>query len=229
MYLYDGLSLQNGRNSNMDSLLLAEREIAGKNVLLAVVCDGVGSMRDGAFAASLAVKCMSEWFRELSDVERVGLRMRDEALKVNGRIIERAKENSLETAATFTAMFFAENRYYLAHIGDTRAYSFERGGAAQLTVDDVSDGGKLTACIGRFANPVFYCAEGDADGKIFLICSDGLYKRMELASAFAGVDIKRRKDVKKIIRQLAGRAIERGERDNISLALIIPKKREGQG
>ena len=224
MYLYDGLSLQNGRSSNMDSLLLSEREIARRNVLLAVVCDGVGSMRDGAFAASLAVKSMHDWFTGLSDMERVGLCMRDEALRLNSRIIGEANEKRLSTAATFTAMLFAEGRYFLVHIGDSRAYSFGSGGTAtQLTVDDVSENGKLTGCVGRFENPVFLCTEGDANGKMFLICSDGLYKRVDFTAALAESDIKHRKEVTKLIRRLAERAVERGERDNISLALVIPR------
>jgi serine/threonine protein phosphatase PrpC len=86
MYIYDGLSLQNGRGSNMDSLLLSEREIERRTVLLAVVCDGVGSTRDGAFAAAFSAKAMSEWFAGLADIERVGLRMRDEALNINGHL-----------------------------------------------------------------------------------------------------------------------------------------------
>ncbi|WP_164545506.1 PP2C family protein-serine/threonine phosphatase [Paenibacillus albus] len=223
-YLYDGLSLQNGRSSNMDSLLLAEREIDRKNSLLAVVCDGVGSMQDGAFAASLAVKSMNDWFNSLSDLERIGLRMRDEALKLNSRIMEQAKEQSLDTAATFTALLFVENRYCLVHIGDTRAYSIDSNGTAtQLTVDDISEDGKLTGCVGRFGNPMFFCSEGEVDGKMFLICSDGLYKRMDFAPVLADSSIMNRKDMKRTIQRMADHAIERGERDNISLALLIPK------
>ena len=37
---YDGLSLQNGRGTNMDSLLLKERTIGGRSVCIGVVCDG---------------------------------------------------------------------------------------------------------------------------------------------------------------------------------------------
>ena len=54
--LYDGISLQNQRPVNMDSLLMKERAIDGRSVCMAVVCDGVGSMTDGAFAASSAVR-----------------------------------------------------------------------------------------------------------------------------------------------------------------------------
>ena len=61
-YLYDGMSLQNKRKSNMDSLLLKERRIDGQNVYLAVVCDGVGSLENGGFAAATAVRLLSDWF-----------------------------------------------------------------------------------------------------------------------------------------------------------------------
>jgi serine/threonine protein phosphatase PrpC len=204
--------------------LLSEREISGSSALLAVVCDGVGSMRDGAFAASFAVKMMNEWFNRVSDTERIGLYMRDEASKLNNAIIEMATERSLQTAATFTAMLFANGKYYMVHIGDTRVYSFDSSGiVAQLTVDDVSAKGRLTGCIGRFENPVFLCSEGKTSGKAFLICSDGLYKRLDVAPALAAANVKHRKDVKKIVGKLAEYAIERGERDNISLALVIPK------
>jgi serine/threonine protein phosphatase PrpC len=223
VYIYDGLSLQNGRNVNMDSLLLTEREIAGQGTLLAVVCDGVGSMEDGAFAAALAVKSMSEWFSGLTDINRIGFRMRDEAFRINAAIVKKAREAELKTAATFTAVLFAENRYYTVHIGDTRAYSYDRDGAViQLTVDDVSESGKLTGCVGLFDNPVFLCTEGEIGDKVFLICSDGLYKKLDVASTLVDAELRRRKDIKKVIRGLAEQAIERGERDNISIALVIP-------
>jgi serine/threonine protein phosphatase PrpC len=223
-YLYEGLSLKNGRSTNMDSLLLSEREIAGKNSLLAVVCDGVGSMEAGAFAASHAVRLMSEWFSGLSDIERIGLIMRDEVLCLNNSIVELAKKQSLETASTLTALLFAEGKYYAVHIGDTRAYSFGYNDAPTLlTIDAVSDSGKLTGCIGRFENPFLFCAEGNASGKIFLICSDGLYKRADIASIVAETSPKHAKDIKKLINRLAENAIKSGEKDNISLALVMPK------
>jgi serine/threonine protein phosphatase PrpC len=222
MFLYDGLSLQNRRRSNMDSLLLSERMIASKDALLALVCDGVGGTKDGAFAASFAVNAMNGWFRGLSGIDCIGLRMRDEALRINGLIIKEANEKSLDTAATFTAILFAGARYYVVHTGDTRAYSFSKSGVVeQLTVDSVSERGALTGCIGRFENPVFLCSEGETGAKTFLVCSDGLYKRLDLSAVFSEIRIKHRKDVAKTIQRLAERAIKHGEKDNISVALIV--------
>lgn len=55
--VYDGISLTNGRAVNMDSLLLKSRTVAGTEVCLAAVCDGVGSLADGALSAQWASRC----------------------------------------------------------------------------------------------------------------------------------------------------------------------------
>ena len=59
---YVGLSDGNLRQSNMDSLYVQERRIAGEAALLAVVCDGVGSTSDGAYASALATESLEAWF-----------------------------------------------------------------------------------------------------------------------------------------------------------------------
>ena len=45
--LYDGISIQNKRTTNMDSLLIKEKQIAGEKLYIAALCDGVGSTEDG--------------------------------------------------------------------------------------------------------------------------------------------------------------------------------------
>jgi serine/threonine protein phosphatase PrpC len=64
-YLFDGVSLKNGRETNMDSLLLTARKINKTPTLLAVLCDGVGSMADGAFASIESVRLLNDWFSGL--------------------------------------------------------------------------------------------------------------------------------------------------------------------
>ena len=72
-FYYDGMSIQNRRSSNMDSLLLKERNINDKSAYLAVVCDGVGSLKDGGFAAAMAVEKLEEWFDTVEDTGRLGI------------------------------------------------------------------------------------------------------------------------------------------------------------
>jgi serine/threonine protein phosphatase PrpC len=50
-----------------------------------------------------------------------------------------------------------------------------------------------------------------------------LYKRFDFASVIADLSIKHRKDVTRAVQRLTDKAIEHGEQDNISVALIVPK------
>ena len=219
-YLFDGISLQNKRTSNMDSLLLKTREICNGPCLLAVVCDGVGSTTDGAFASANTVRMLDEWFCALEDVERIGVRLLDNVIKVNAHVAAAAKTNNLDSATTLSAIFLANGAYYIVHVGDSRIYSFDNGFLEILTSDDVSETGKLTACIGRYDKISPHYGEGSIDGRIFLLCSDGVYKKVEAAFIASQMKMNNKREMKKAIKIITDYAILQGERDNISLALI---------
>ena len=68
----EGISLKNKRQSNMDRLLLCENIVADMQLFLAAVCDGVGSTRDGAYAAAQTLKLLQDWFYSLNDTESLG-------------------------------------------------------------------------------------------------------------------------------------------------------------
>ena len=61
-WIFAGFSEKNLRPTNMDSLFVEERRIEEKAALLAVVCDGVGSRADGAFASAYATESLASWF-----------------------------------------------------------------------------------------------------------------------------------------------------------------------
>lgn len=219
-YLYDGISQQNQRNTNMDRLLLKKRTIAGQDVFLAVVCDGVGSMENGAVASSNAVQMLRAWMDDLEDTARLGLRLRDYVLEVNRQIVVQAREMGIRTATTLSALLLTEDQYYVVHAGDSRIYSFENEQLVQLTVDQVASG-KLTTCIGYTEHMTLYYNEGIQQGKRFLLCSDGLYKRMNidyLKQELAGVN---GRTIKKVLERLTQYVIAQGETDNISVAIVL--------
>jgi len=219
-FLFTGVSLKNKRQSNMDSLILKRGLIGEKDALLAVVCDGVGSLLDGAYASGTSVRMLNEWFDSVTTIERVGLRMRDAVLEINAHIISEGKQKNIDTASTLSALLIIENDYYIVHIGDSRVYIYEDGSLTVLTSDDVSDSGKLSAYIGQNENifPQYY--EGTAVGKIFLVCSDGLYKRMDIGFMAAKLKNWNKRSLQKPVDSLTQYVIERGEQDNISIALV---------
>ena len=107
-YLYSGVSLKNGRCLNMDSLLLINGHIDKKKALLAVVCDGVGSMPEGDYASGAAARLLNGWFSTVTSTEKAGLRMRDAILDINTRIVAEAKQKNIETASTLSALLLIE-------------------------------------------------------------------------------------------------------------------------
>lgn len=215
---YDGVSIRNGRPTNMDCLGIQERIIDGRHALLAVVCDGVGSLEDGGFAASEVIKGMVQWFSELESLERIQVRMRDKAMFLNQYILDASARLRIETATTFSALLIVDQKYYLAHAGDSRIYRYRAGRLEQLTQDDVSDSGALTNCIGHFDDPLIYCSQGDVRDDVLLLCSDGMYKRMDYDFLISQLEM--RQDIRTTLEHLAEYVIQMGEQDNISIIIV---------
>lgn len=207
----------------MDSLLLKRRSLAGRELCLAVVCDGVGSLEQGAFAASAAVRMLSVWFEKLESANRIGLQLRDYVMEIHQRVLEAARGYQIRTASTLSALLLDGERYYVVHIGDSRIYCFRNGIFERLTQDQVRCG-RVTSCLGHENRPNIQYNEGILYGELFLLCTDGLYKRLDddfFQTELAGKD---KKCLKKTVEQLAQCAVGRGEKDNISLALVLNER-----
>ena len=218
-WVYWGESIQNRRSSNMDSLLLREAVYGDVPIILAVVCDGVGSLQDGAFASSETVKQLSKWFDEIHDTKRIGMRLLDRVSLINNDIVNQSQERGIDTASTLSAILIDGDKFYIVHVGDSRIYAFKADCLEQLTVDQVKDG-VLVSYIGRKPQTEVFYREGNVDGCSFLLCSDGLYKKLlesEISSELHGITKRR---MKTIVSNLLEKAVRNGETDNISIAVV---------
>ena len=218
--LYDGCTDQNRRAVNMDSLLLTERLLGGQKTCLAVVCDGVGSTQDGAYASSAAVKMLWAWYNNIEHTGHLGLQLRGCVLEISRFVEKAAQLEGLQTASTLSALLICGEKYYVTNVGDSRVYCMDGGTLFQLTRDHTSDG-KLTSWIGR-PDPidVFY-EEGTCLGKRFLVCSDGLYKRMDLSYLQKALLRANKKNIRKVAEQMIQHVMDQGEGDNISAAIVV--------
>ena len=222
-FYYDGMSLRNLRSSNMDSVLLKERTFDRETVYLAVICDGVGSLEDGAFAAAMAVEKLNEWFDVLENTERIGIRLMDRVSEISASISILAKSRNLQTASTLSALLLTGERYYTVHTGDSRIYCIKSDNLIQLTTDQVSNG-RLTSCLGREGNLRLQYDEGTNDARIYLLCSDGLHKRMEAQFLYQVLCDTKSTGIRRTMEKMVHYVVERGEKDNISLAILMSER-----
>ena len=222
--IFAGCSIQNGRTSNMDSLLLKEWDIEGKRCILAAICDGVGSLQNGSLAAAYSVRRLSEWFEQqlvVSDIQsRLGLEIR----QINTEIVELYGGATAGTASTLSALLLCPEKYYIAHVGDSRIYLYRNGNLEQLTIDQVTELGHLKAYLGYNGEISLIENSGFLQTGSFLLCSDGLYKKMDLQLMQKVLKGAYRRNIQKSIHQLLDYAIAQGERDNISVAIILHER-----
>ncbi len=237
------------RASNQDSLLIKHALIDEQEVLMAIVCDGMGGLSKGELASATVIRSFSRWFdeefaEEAQNVnpevigEQWSLRLRE----LNTRLLEYSRRNGIEgLGTTFTGALFFGDEYVLVHVGDTRAYHI---GATlrQLTKDQTFvareiERGTMTleqAKVDRRRNLLLQCVGasktvtpqilvGKTEKGTYLLCSDGFRHELteeELYDSFKPADL----TDKNIMHERAWSRIElvkrRGERDNISALLV---------
>ncbi len=168
---------------------------------LFIVCDGMGGHEGGEIASALAVNSLQEYFQQhwhdqLPDLETV----RKGVLKANQDIYDlnqqRASSGNQRMGTTLVMALVHDTNLVIAHVGDSRIYSYTRKqGLEQLTVDhevgqreiklgvapEVAyarpDAYQLTQALGPrssdFLNPDISYQEINED-TLLLLCSDGL-------------------------------------------------------
>jgi serine/threonine protein phosphatase PrpC len=191
------------RNHNEDYFSLIEDE------QLFLVADGMGGHACGEVASKMAADVIREFFarskdddatwpfkmdRQLTYLENrlvVGIKL------ANQRIFESASRDIRLKGMGTTVVIgqIASDRFYIAHVGDSRCYRVRNGDIRQMTRDhslledykdarpDMSDEEQkkfphknvITRALGmRDTVQVDVSAEDIRDGDLFLLCSDGL-------------------------------------------------------
>lgn len=103
---------------------------------LAVVADGMGGHEGGQMASDIAVRTVCETYRESQ---------REETADALADALRRAHENIRESAkvhpefrnmgTTCTAVVIRGDRFWFAHVGDSRLYLFRQGKMRRITRD----------------------------------------------------------------------------------------------
>lgn len=132
------------RETNQDSMCLKHALTDQGEVVMGVVCDGMGGLANGELASAEVVRAFSGWFeKELPQLlkmadceEEICYRWERLIQEQNQNIVSYGRSRGTQLGTTATAMIFLPGgRYILAHVGDTRAYRITQWSAEQLTVD----------------------------------------------------------------------------------------------
>lgn len=131
------------RKVNQDSIALLKAQTHFGEVLLAVLCDGMGGHSAGELASKYCIQRFSDWFK-LDFPSLLYENMSAQSLKaswtelvndINLNLAAYGKRHKIDLGSTLTAILFCHNEYYVAHVGDSRGYEISPSGVRQITKD----------------------------------------------------------------------------------------------
>lgn len=236
------------KQTNQDSVLIKHASTAVGEVLMAVVCDGMGGLAKGELASATVVKAFADWFdTELKyelkapDVRIIGEKWELMLKELNVKILEYGKSYGSNLGTTFTGVLFIENQYVLVHVGDTRLYHIGTT-VNQLTEDQTfiareirlgnmtmeeaktdKRRNMLLQCIGSSKEVSPQVTGGMTRPGTYMLCSDGFRHKIteeEMLQALDSSGFVDKTAMHNKALQLIGLVKEREETDNISVILI---------
>ncbi len=229
------------RLSNQDAF--AYTELGGGN-FCAVVCDGMGGHVGGNIASEVAIAAFQ---KQISLAEEASFKDRDIEsmlesciLRANEAVFSRSiTEPSLRgMGTTIVTVFSYDGRFYVAHVGDSRAYYFNGENIVRLTKDhsvvqEMVDKGEISeeealnhpykhvitrvlgidSVVSVEISPV----EIEPQGKL-LLCSDGLSNMLSDSELeeFLNLDA----EAPELCDTLVNAANDRGGHDNITVVIV---------
>lgn len=237
------------KNTNQDSCLIKHASTKMGEVLLAIVCDGMGGLAKGELASATVIRAFSKWFDndlpyELDnlDMQILGQKWSLLLKDLNAQILDYAAKNNISSmGTTFSGILFVNDDYLIVHVGDSRVYKIDST-LTQLTSDhtfvarEIARGtmtpeqaktdkrrNLLLQCVGasKVVNPQVIV--GKADKGAYMICSDGFRHKIsekEIFESLNPINLVNKQAMHSNVSYLINQVKSCGEKDNISVVLI---------
>ncbi len=240
----------NVKIANQDSVSVQLLEQGGKELVFAVLCDGMGGLQKGELASASVVHAFRGWCqRRLSvllsdgpmdgDIRREWTRVITDC---NEKIKAYGAEHGVRLGTTAIVLLLTEDRSYVANVGDSRAYELQNR-VKQITRDqtvvarEIEQGlltpeqaetdprrSVLLQCIGasREVYADFFYGTPLPDA-VYLLCSDGFRHKItpgEMLDYLTPCRMDSPESMRENERMLIRLIKERNERDNITVATI---------
>lgn len=232
------------RTNNEDAFVA--QKLWDDNTYLAIAIDGVGGYEGGEIAAAIAQKTIPEFLMASSNGERVEL-LKQAVTAANNAIFEAREADpehgQMSCVLTAAIIDVAQKQINMAHVGDSRLYSFHGGQLKKLSHDHSLIGyreeiGDLTEeeamhhpqrnVIGRDVGSQKHKASDEdfIEAQVFpllpnttlLFCSDGLTDLV--TSAAITMILEQEKSLEEKADALIKAALEAGGKDNVTVVLF---------
>jgi len=224
---------------------------------LVVLADGMGGHRGGEVASAMTVSTVLETLtdqlksiRPEDTIEQngrslQGIAMHDAIALANEKVYTASKENTQYRGmgTTVVAVLFHDNRFIVAHVGDSRLYRYRDGELTQITHDhslmqELVDRGfysqeqaeqslnrnLVTRAVGIEESVAIDVHEDSVSaGDIYLLCSDGVTDMLE-DEVIRETITNNSDDLQAVAAELVRLSNEAGGKDNISAILARPVK-----
>jgi len=217
------------RESNQDNILVngqilnkGEVHLFNHNNCVCFVADGVGGNKAGEFASNFIL----EKLRLVTDFSFPNIEQT--LFQFNKLLLNESKSNEKirGTATTLTGIVVKENIFQIIHAGDSQLWLLRNDIFFQITNDqvleEVAKNSSVTSYFGGTDNYLkldsrIFVHESAVDD-IFMICSDGLFKSLNLK--FVKSILKADKDLETKAKKILENCLKEGAEDNTSIILI---------
>ncbi len=237
------------KSTNQDSVLVKHASCDMGEVLMAIVCDGMGGLSKGELASATVIREFDRWFKEdlpyeleNLDMAVVGAKWALMLKELNGKILEHSQSLGEEgMGTTFSGILFVDNNYVWVHVGDSRIYHISTR-VNQLTNDhtfiarEISEGtmtveqaktdkrrNLLLQCVGASKVVEPDVSSGTASKGVYMLCSDGFRHEIstdEMFESLNPINLMNKDSMHNNARYLIEQVKSREEKDNISVILI---------
>ncbi len=211
MFRYSYVTTKGVRPVNQDALLIKKARFNGREIVFAVVCDGIGGLKGGETASSYVIAGVSNWFeKKYSELRIAGkgvLDIRsslDNCLHCLSDDINNAAKFSGSMGTTYTSVLIDSELDLLlvAHAGDTRLYKItdekaevvtsdhstvaeevRRGLISEEQAQNDSRQNEITNCLGagETGRIYDYIVLKPEDNCTYMLCTDGYRKTISKA------------------------------------------------
>lgn len=237
------------KNINQDSLLIKHAKNDEKEIVMAIICDGMGGLALGELASATVIRAFAKWFDEELPYELKELNMQVIAEKwslqlkeLNLKIIDFSKSMKGQgLGTTFSGILIIDDKYLIVHVGDTRVYEICKE-VKQLTTDqtfvarEIARGNMtpeqaqkdkrrnmLLQCIGASQSVEPEIIFGDTQKGVYMLCSDGFRHEVteeEMYQTLNAAKLKSKQQMHNHAKKMIDLVKTRKEKDNISVILI---------